>query len=453
VLQDDLAILRALEAEARRDPGHEDEHDHVESEAWRRYDAAWHGLIDVLDAPERWPEAMAVDESFGDVGYPGIGGAQMTWLEGKRTVRSMLSKAVERRLCERLARPEDDVIWSDPRNAELVKQLAIEPFPSPFARQFRVTQLAAWTERGYAVFRVRYEDESKELRVNLGLVALEGRRSLSPANLALVRVAPSAPFTVERPFTPGAVAEAKAGEVILRLPGPRWKQEKVAPGARLALQVRGVAPFFLAATAPAPEEPGVPHPDDFNPAAAHCALCGEEMEVAIGVCCVACEIGKVPRTRPLDPAQQEVHDALKRAWAETACPECGGRTFRWRLGGRSALQCVSCRRGWEVHNGSVRGLDVIERALAQREPGPGWTEVVQELVEAGDLSSDLATRWGRLVAPRDATPEWRETIRIVCGWLVSVESGALLFDRYDRDHHYQVVMPAAAKAKKLLEGM
>ena len=446
-------MLRGLEAAARLDPGTEDEHDHIESDAWRAYDGAWRGLIDLFDAPETWHEALAVNATFGEAEYPGIGGAQMKWRAGGRTVRSMLAKAVERRLCERLARPGDEALWSDPGSVALLKELGIEPFPSPFARLFRVTQLALWTERGYAVIRIRYEDESKELRVNLGLVVLQGRRSLSPANLALVRVAPSAPFTVERPFTPGARTEVKTGEVILKLPGPRWMQEKVAPGAELAVQVRGVPPFFLAGRSPAPEDPGVPHPDDFNPGAPHCALCGEEMEVVVGVCCVPCEIGKVPRTRPLEPAQQEIYDALKRVWGQTGRHGCGGRKFQWRLGGRTALACVTCRRGWEIHNGRVVGPDVIERALAQREPGPGWQGVVQDLVDAGDVSSDLGTRLGRLSPPAKMTPEWRETIKIVCGWLVSAETGALLFDRYDREHHYNVVMPAAAKARKIMAAL
>lgn len=123
--------LRILEREAAADPGREIDYEHSESLAFRRYDEAWrelHSQINLQPLPETWMEfhewLAEAKQVFGDVEMPGVHYETCRWLPAARSLKAVLRDSILERAKERLARPEDKDLWTDPRLATLVTSLA-----------------------------------------------------------------------------------------------------------------------------------------------------------------------------------------------------------------------------------------------------------------------------------------------------------------------------------------
>ena len=122
-LLDHLQLITTLEERAAADPGREEDHDHVTSEAYDAYSAAFRhlfGLLDQLPQPLTWIQLFEWtrhnNHYFGDAEMHGHL-SPCTWIPQVRSVRTVLLRHMLRAAEEN---PEADM-WANP---QLQKMLA-----------------------------------------------------------------------------------------------------------------------------------------------------------------------------------------------------------------------------------------------------------------------------------------------------------------------------------------
>src|SRR5574341_2028002 len=122
IILEHLQRLRMLEKDAALDPGYEADHDHVTTQAYDAYRAAFQQLSDILEQspPMTWIELFGWTKQnnhyFGDVSMPGAHRWPCGWRPRVRSLRAMLLE----HLLGAVKKNPDDQGWEDVRLQDML---------------------------------------------------------------------------------------------------------------------------------------------------------------------------------------------------------------------------------------------------------------------------------------------------------------------------------------------
>lgn len=287
-----IEVLRTLEREAAADPGREVDHEHSESLAFRRFDEAWrelHSQINLQRLPETWLEfhewLADANQMFGNVEMPGVHYETCRWLPAARSLKAVLRDSILERAKERLARPEDKDLWTDPRVATLVTSLArtewVAVILSLLTPVLRIDENSLDANQQEVLARLRAELAAFEYRgLEVGLqgpavvvrllfgetlavgqeivVTLANRDTMSTIMNLQVYLEKREASVLWAGSKPGGSFQIRTSPGCLEMHVPRqeWKSRAIPAGARLTMLIHSYNLRYLAGCVAAPEVDG-----------------------------------------------------------------------------------------------------------------------------------------------------------------------------------------------------